>query len=109
MPPARLASLDVLRFAAIALVLGRHSIFLANWEMGRLPPNWRAVLEPWYIAGWVGVDLFFVLSGFLVAGLLFRDYRETGRLAVGLVASYAVERPCLWLRDRWFPSHSGRP
>ncbi|MBX3397298.1 MAG: acyltransferase [Gemmataceae bacterium] len=83
MPPVRLASLDVLRFVAIALVLGRHSLYLANWEMARLSPGWRTVLEPWYKAGWIGVDLFFVLSGFLVAGLLFRDYRVTGRLAVG--------------------------
>lgn len=82
-PTTRVASLDVLRAAATFLVLGRHALFLANYQMGRVPEWLRGVLGPWYRGGWVGVDIFFVLSGFLVTGLLFREFKAAGRLAVG--------------------------
>lgn len=61
---ARFKSLDILRAIAILLVLGRH----------------KFISEVWYITGWAGVDLFFVLSGFLVGGILFREYKKTGTI-----------------------------
>jgi len=60
----RNAGLDVLRAVAIFMVLGQH----AAWGDGLIGALWTH-------GGWAGVDLFFVLSGFLVSGLLFNDNR----------------------------------
>jgi peptidoglycan/LPS O-acetylase OafA/YrhL len=60
LPAARLPELDGLRAIAILLVLLGHHLACA-------PVPWlRRVVE----MGWVGVDLFFVLSGFLIGGIL---------------------------------------
>lgn len=75
----RNTALDVLRALAVLLVIGRHAMPPASYE-----PFWvRAVMAPWIAGGWVGVDLFFVISGFLVGGLLFRERRDSGRVAPG--------------------------
>jgi peptidoglycan/LPS O-acetylase OafA/YrhL len=63
----RLKSLDVLRALAVLLVMGRHFEIQPAWNRG----------------GWIGVDLFFVLSGFLISGLLFTEYQRHGRIRVG--------------------------
>jgi peptidoglycan/LPS O-acetylase OafA/YrhL len=65
-PITRNQSLDALRGVAILLVLGRHEHYYALWHR----------------IGWVGVPLFFVLSGFLVSGLLFDSYKESGQLHI---------------------------
>ncbi len=71
---ARLVPLDLLRALAILLVLGRHI------RRSDYPPYTGAFFIGWQRSGWVGVDLFFVLSGFLIAGLLFREQMHHGRI-----------------------------
>ncbi|HSX69267.1 acyltransferase family protein [Nocardioides sp.] len=58
-------ALDGLRTVAVYLVLCFHA------KLG------------WADGGFVGVDLFFVLSGFLVASLLLEERYTTGRIALG--------------------------
>ena len=77
---SRLGGLDVLRAVAILLVLLSHS---PRPDAGELP--W--LIEPLLLGlkrgGWIGVDIFFVLSGFLVSGLLMREHQKHGSVRVG--------------------------
>ena len=64
---SRIPELDGVRGLAILLVLGQH--YIKDARTGHWP-LWVAVpLAPLRLA-WSGVDLFFVLSGFLIAGIL---------------------------------------
>jgi peptidoglycan/LPS O-acetylase OafA/YrhL len=65
--PPRNQSLDVLRAIAVLAVIGSHSSYF---------PLWARI-------GGIGVDLFFVLSGFLVSGLLFQEFQKTGEIRIG--------------------------
>src|ERR1043166_4604044 len=73
----RVIGLDLLRLVAIVLVLGRH----AEQPPAGVPLA-SGLVESWQRGGWVGVDLFFVLSGFLVSGLLFAEFASRGQISV---------------------------
>lgn len=77
--PERCLELDCLRAVAVLLVIGRHWIP----PICGVPTPLAFFFETWRRGGWVGVDLFFVLSGFLVSGLLFRELQTTGSLRPG--------------------------
>ncbi len=81
-PPAfahrRLPVLDGLRGLAILLVMQYHFWGLVPGIVGRKSPRVLDVqLLRLFGAGWMGVDLFFVLSGFLITGILY-DARRSG-------------------------------
>ncbi|MCM2323866.1 MAG: acyltransferase [Oligoflexia bacterium] len=72
--PQRIRQIDLLRGISILLVLFHH---LDRTEMD--PSTWGGrLLLAISSGGWVGVDLFFVLSGFLVSGLIFKELLATG-------------------------------
>ncbi len=86
----RSSGLDLLRLVAIVLVIGRHL------QVNQSSPSWIRI---WNTGGWVGVDLFFVLSGFLVSSLLFAELNRSGGLDV---KRFFVRRafrilPAFWL------------
>jgi peptidoglycan/LPS O-acetylase OafA/YrhL len=76
-------TLDVLRGIAVMLVLISHIHILPSLGLNFSMKALRGVTVILNHGGWVGVDLFFVLSGFLVSGLLFNEYKKTGRINAG--------------------------
>jgi peptidoglycan/LPS O-acetylase OafA/YrhL len=68
----RLAVIDGLRGTAILLVLGYHLWgLLPGLSGGRATAGLDVHLAHLFGSGWVGVDLFFVISGFLITGNLY--------------------------------------
>jgi peptidoglycan/LPS O-acetylase OafA/YrhL len=97
----RLPGLDTLRAIAIVWVMLFHSYLI-----GGLGENF-GVLER---SGWMGVDLFFVLSGYLIGSQVFIALRDTGRLdmqafyarrAFRILPAYAVVLGLYLAWPRW--------
>ena len=72
---ARVPQLDGLRAVAVLLVVAAHVGFLVD-----LSPGGRRALAP-LISG-DGVELFFVLSGYLITGILVREREQSGAMSL---------------------------
>jgi peptidoglycan/LPS O-acetylase OafA/YrhL len=86
----RANGLDTLRALAISLVFAYHYMVFVSREQTF---GWFSVV------GWVGVDLFFVLSGYLIANLLFAGIAGGGRLSL---AAFYARRALRTLPVFWF-------
>jgi peptidoglycan/LPS O-acetylase OafA/YrhL len=73
----RFPSLDGLRAFAIGVVLLEHLAGTPRFPIGSRD------FWPFVDVGYLGVRLFFVLSGFLITSLLVREHGKTGTVAVG--------------------------
>ncbi len=87
--PARNTNLDALRAIAILMVLGRHA-GMAITILHASNPFTRYFER----IGWAGVDLFFVISGYLISGLLFSDYQK--QRSIGLSRFYIRRGLKIW-------------
>jgi peptidoglycan/LPS O-acetylase OafA/YrhL len=67
-------ALDILRAFAVSLVVMSHIWVVAPYFYYR---------EIFSQAGFLGVDLFFVLSGFLITALLVQEHHDLGRIRFG--------------------------
>lgn len=74
MPPRRIPSLDGLRAISITLVIIAHLI-------GGHGAPWLAPLDR-FNPGQLGVRVFFVISGFLITGLLLKELERSGTISL---------------------------
>lgn len=84
-PSERHAELDGLRGIAILLVVTHHYLFLPFTTPSVTVSLFQRILG----LGWSGVDLFFVLSGFLLGGILI-DHRDSS----GYFETFYLRRAC---------------
>ncbi len=81
-PDGRIPPLDGLRALAILWLIGYHFVFILG--LFYPPQLFRPILfRPeisWLYSGHLGVDIFFVLSGFLIGNLLLKEIKKTGGL-----------------------------
>jgi peptidoglycan/LPS O-acetylase OafA/YrhL len=74
-PPMQIPALDALRTSAILFVVAGH-VSAVHLEDGGTNNLFAAL--PFVRAGWIGVDLFFVLSGYFIGSQLWKELLRTG-------------------------------
>ncbi|ARV10634.1 hypothetical protein BTO05_13685 [Winogradskyella sp. PC-19] len=85
--PNRIFGLDVIRATAILLVLLSHCTYI-------LPEFNKSLTDGIRLLGATGVDIFFVLSGYLIGGILLRKL-DVGKIALSDLMHFWKRR---WLR-----------
>ncbi len=83
-PGDNLAALDGLRAISIIWVLAFHVCILTALSFSTETAQQLLKDSPWFF-NWLwngdkGVDIFFVMSGFLISGLLFKEHQKTNTL-----------------------------
>jgi peptidoglycan/LPS O-acetylase OafA/YrhL len=79
-PSSQLPALDGLRAIAVLLVICDH--WRSDWiDIAHLP-SLPIMKFPSFYWGWTGVDLFFVLSGFLIGKQLWAELYRTGTISI---------------------------
>lgn len=89
-PPATPASSSALRVGSLDGVRGVAVLAVMAFHIGA--PGFKQL-------GWIGVDVFFVLSGFLITSLLVTEQKRTGRIHLGRFWARRFLRlmPAYWL------------
>jgi peptidoglycan/LPS O-acetylase OafA/YrhL len=78
-PASQIPFLDGLRSIAVLLVISGH---FSYWFAEAHGQN-RYSRLPFVANGWIGVDLFFVLSGFFIGSQLWKELKDRGSIEVG--------------------------
>lgn len=97
----RMVGLDLMRFIAVMMVLYTHANTFPTTRrffMGKIGLLYDGLYQL-RVGTWVAIDLFFVLSGFLISGLLFQELAKTGNISI---SRFLVRRgfkiyPVFWL------------
>jgi peptidoglycan/LPS O-acetylase OafA/YrhL len=107
--PSHISELDGIRAIAIWMVLVLHTV-IPDDESGRALAHWPKALILILGHGWLGVDLFFVLSGFLITGILLDGRSDPhyirnfySRRALRILPVYFI---CLAVMAYFYPGYS---
>ena len=73
--------IDGLRAVAVLLVVAFHADFrlppgITHWVARHLSTRLASRLAYGVTGGYIGVDIFFVISGFLISSILFREQQD---------------------------------
>ncbi len=82
----RVFGLDLMRAMAIAMVLCSHILWIYN-------PNDGIIRQLFALFGFLGVEFFFVLSGFLIGRILYKIYLQD---------DFSIKSTFGFLKRRWF-------